>query len=377
MKKRFYTLSLTPYPIDLSKDPGMIPYYLHRLGYESHFVSFIKPDATDAFQNQIEGVTLHYLGEQKLPRHPQLMMCCRKALAFILKFRKSIDILNLYYLKHSMIYGLFYKLVHPKGCLYVKVDMNVNAFEKESRQALHFIRRFVYKLYLHYIVDKVTVESSSGYALFQEQFNLPSSKLMYMPNGVDDIYLERVPPIPFERKRNILITVGRIGAPEKQHELLLEACRHIDWKDDWELHLIGPVEDSFKSYVTEFVSETHLENRIKFIGAIYEREKLFQYYNCAKIFCMTSRYESFGFVCAEALSYGNYLLTTPVSAATDFVPNDGIGKIVNTAKELAEEVNDLIANPEKLSTTYSSIINHSKSFRWSAICRSLDAFLRP
>lgn len=376
MKKRFYTLSLTPYPIDLLKDPGMIPYYLHRLGYESHFVSFIKPDVDDAFQKQIKGVTLHYLGEQKLPQHPQLMMCCRKALAFILKFRKSIDILNLYYLKHSMVYGLFYKLVHPKGCLYVKVDMNVNAFKKESRQTLHFIRRFVYKLYLHYIVDKVTVESSSGYAFFQEQFALPPSKIMCMPNGVDDTYLERVPSIPFEQKRNILITVGRIGAPEKNHELLVEACRYINWKDGWELHLIGPVEDKFKSYLTKFIREMQLENRIKVIGPIYEKEKLFQCYNYAKIFCMTSRYESFGFVCAEALSYGNYLLTTPISAATDFVPNEGVGKIINTAQELADEVNDLIANPEKLAATCPSIINHSKSFRWSTICRDLDTFLQ-
>lgn len=376
MKKRFYTLSLTPYPIDLLKDPGMIPYYLYRLGYESHFVSFIKPDVTDAFQKQIKGVTLHYLGEQKLPQHPQLMMCCRKALAFILKFRKRIDILNLYYLKHSMVYGLFYKLVHPRGCLYVKVDMNVNAFKKESQQTLHFIRRFVYKLYLHYIVDKVTVESSSGYVLFQEQFNLPSSKLMYMPNGVDDICLGKVLPIPFEQKQNILITVGRIGTFQKNTEMLLAACKRICWRDGWSLYVVGPCAEEFKEKIAEFYRETNLQDRVIFMGPIYDKKKLYQLYNYAKIFCLTSRYESFGFVCAEALSYGNYLLTTPISAATDFVPNEGVGKIINTAQELADEVNDLIANPEKLAATCPSIINHSKSFRWSTICRDLDTFLQ-
>ncbi len=376
MKKRFYTLSLTPYPIDLSKDPGMIPYYLHCLGYESHFVSFIKPNADNLFQKQMEGVTLHYLGDQPLPKHPQLMMCCRKALAFIFKFRKSIDILNLYYLKHSIIYGLFYKLLRPKGCLYVKVDMNANAFMKESQQTLHFIRRFVYRLYLRYIVDKITVESSLGYALFQEQFDLPSSKIMYMPNGVDEACLDKEPPMPFEQKKNVLITVGRIGAPEKRHELLIEACRYINWKDDWELHLIGPVEERFQTYITESLREMHLEDRIKIVGPIYEKEKLFQHYNSAKIFCMTSLYESFGFVCAEALSYGNYLLTTPISAATDFVPNERIGKIINTAKELADEINELIAHPKRLANAYQSIIKHSASFRWSTICAKLDDFLQ-
>ena len=95
MKKRFYTLCLTPDKVDLLKDPGMIPYYLGKMGYESHFVSFIEPHPEDSFQKQVDGIMLHYLGQQKLPKHPQLMMCCRKAFRYIFKHRREIDILNL------------------------------------------------------------------------------------------------------------------------------------------------------------------------------------------------------------------------------------------------------------------------------------------
>ena len=289
MRRSFYTLFLTNEKVDLVKDQGMIAYYLYRLGYDSHFVSFIEPSKDDIFQQQVKGLSLHFLGEQQLPRHPQLMMFCRKAFRFLFRHRKDIDILNLYYIKHSIWYGLFYKLLRPKGCLYIKVDMNVKAFRHEAEQWYHFIRRFFYRLYLHCVVDKVTVESTAGYRFLQQEYHLPDTKICYLPNGNDDNYLNQVEAMPFHQKRNIILTVGRIGTWEKNNELLLEACRKVAWKEDWELHLIGPIEEQFKSYISEFYRETHLENRVKFVGPIYDKCELFQYYNKAKVFCLTSR----------------------------------------------------------------------------------------
>lgn len=376
MRRSFYTLFLTNEKVDLVKDQGMIAYYLYRLGYDSHFVSFIEPSEDDCFQQQVEGLSLHFLGEQQLPRHPQLMMFCRKAFKFIFQHRKDIDILNLYYIKHSIWYGLFYKLLRPKGCLYVKVDMNVKAFLHEAEQWYHFVRRFIYKLYLHCIVDKVTVESTAGYRFLQQEYHLPHSKICYLPNGNDDNYLNQVEAIPFYQKRNIILTVGRIGTWEKNNELLLEACKKVEWRDDWELHLIGPVEENFKSYISNFYQETNLQDRVKFIGPIYDKCELFQYYNQSKVFCLTSRHESFGFVCIEAQAYGNYLISTPISTVNDFIPNDEIGKKVETAEELAMQINNLMNDDKLLVKAYPKILQHALQFRWSIITEKLDKFLQ-
>lgn len=375
MKKRFYTLCLTPYSTDLLKDPGMIPHYLGKLGYDSHFVSFIEPNADDSFQRQVNNVSMHYLGEQKMPRHPQLMMCCRKAFRYIYAHRKEIDILNLYYLKHAMLYGIFYKIVHPKGCLYVKVDMNVKAFENEAGQPLHFIRRFVYRLYLRYIVDKVSVETTAGYKAFQRQFNLSPNKLMCLPNGLDDVSLDAVNPMPFEQKENLIITVARIGATEKNHEMLIDACKYIHWQDDWQLHLIGPIDEEFKNRTLNSIKGMPWENRIRFIGPIYDKKALFEYYNRSKIFCMTSKYESFGFVCIEAQAYGNYLLSTPIAASDDFIPNKQLGRTINSAEDLGEAINTLIKCPNEMEQVLPQIIAHAQRFRWSTICDKLSDFL--
>lgn len=376
MKKSFYTLFLTNEKVDLVKDQGMIAYYLYKLGYDSHFVSFIEPSKEDIFQKQVKGLSLHNLGQMSLPQHPQLMMYCRKAFKFIFQNRKNIDILNLYYIKHSILYGLLYKLFRPKGCLYVKADMNVKAFRNEAKQWFHFIRHFVYKLYLHYIVDKITVESSAGYHFLQQEYNLPENKLKYLPNGNDDYFLDKVPSIPHQQKKNIILTVGRIGVWEKNNEMLLEACEQIAWKDDWELHLVGPIDERFKSYVSKFYQRTHLEDRVKFIGPIYDKAELFQYYNNAKIFCLTSHHESFGFVCIEAQAFGNYLITTPISTANDFVPNNDIGKVIETAEELAMQINRLISNTQLLAEAHPKIIQYAQQFRWSVITKDLDKFLQ-
>lgn len=118
-KRRFYTLYLTTRDQHLVKDEGMVPYHLSKLGYESHFVSFLEENPSNEFQKEVvEGLIFHTLKrKKKLPSQPPLMMAYKEAFRFLFAHRQDIDILNLYYIKHSILYGLFYKLVHPSGYL--------------------------------------------------------------------------------------------------------------------------------------------------------------------------------------------------------------------------------------------------------------------
>ena len=60
-RKKFYTLYQTKDGIDLLKDQGMVPYYMGKLGYEPHFISFIKPDSQDIFQKEVPELVLDTL----------------------------------------------------------------------------------------------------------------------------------------------------------------------------------------------------------------------------------------------------------------------------------------------------------------------------
>ena len=103
-KKRFYTLYLTTRNQHLVKDEGMVPYYLSKLGYESHFVSFLERNPNDEFQKEVGNLIFHTLKrKKKLPSQPPLMMAYWEAFKFLLTHRKDIDFLTLYYIKHSKI----------------------------------------------------------------------------------------------------------------------------------------------------------------------------------------------------------------------------------------------------------------------------------
>lgn len=64
------------------------------------------------------------------------------------------------------------------------------------------------------------------------------------------------------------------------------------------------------------------------VGNISNRELLYDYYNRAKVFILTSRWEGFAIVYPEALRFGNYIITTDVGGARDIAENTKLGSII-------------------------------------------------
>ena len=371
----FTTLFLTANSREFLKDPGMIAFYMHEAcGWESHIASFVKEDADDYNLNLLRGgVRLDCLGDRKLPENPLRMLSCKEAFRYLRKYARKIDVLHLFFIKFSIPYGLAYKILHPKGILYVKADMNVNAVIAEDKKRLAFIRCFVYRIYLRHIVDVISVESTKGYDYLKNKYGLSGKKLLYLPNGIDDRFLR--PSKPFGDKSDTIITVGRIGTYQKNTEFLLEAAKSVEWKGDWKLKIIGPIEQSFEPAIESFYEETGLKDRVIFTGAINERDKLFDEYDDAKVFCLTSRYESFGFVLIEAQMYGNYLISTDVCSLKDFTEDGKYGKTVGTPQEMADEINRIISDQSKIESPCEQAKAHAGQYRWSKVCSVLNQHL--
>lgn len=57
--------------------------------------------------------------------------------------------------------------------------------------------------------------------------------MKYIPNGSTKNFSE------INKKQNLFLTSGRIGAPEKNNELLLEAFAKIATKCDWNMKFVG------------------------------------------------------------------------------------------------------------------------------------------
>ena len=132
----------------------------------------------------------------------------------------------------------------------------------------------------------------------------------------------------FNEKENKIITVGRLGTKQKNTDMLLESLAHIDMAG-WKFYFIGSVEPAFQSQIDEFYKNfPDKRGSVIFTGPIYDKQELWEHYNSAKVFVLTSRWESYGLVLVEARRFGCYLVSTDVGAARDLIGNNEYGEYV-------------------------------------------------
>jgi glycosyltransferase involved in cell wall biosynthesis len=171
----------------------------------------------------------------------------------------------------------------------------------------------------------------------------------------------------FNEKENIIITVGRLGSMQKNTEMLLEAASNIVYKN-WKIVLIGPIEkreqDLQKKIDVFYSNNPGLKDKVIFTGPIYDKKELWNWYNRAKVFVLTSIYESFGIVLNEALFFQNYIVTTEVGASKEMLQM-GYGQIIpqRDAAYLANVLQRLI-DENKLENLYNNVKWEDMDISW-------------
>lgn len=110
--------------------------------------------------------------------------------------------------------------------------------------------------------------------------------------------------------------------------MLLESLAHIN-PAGWKFYFIGPIEPAFQSKIDRFYKNFPDKlSSIIFTGPIHDKQKLWEHYNSAKVFVLTSRWESYGLVLVEARRFGCYLVSTDVGAARDLIGNNECGEYI-------------------------------------------------
>jgi len=118
-----------------------------------------------------------------------------------------------------------------------------------------------------------------------------------------------------------------------------------------------------------------LKEKITFLGNIEDREQLYNLYNRAKIFVMTSNFESFGLVMVEAGYFGNYILTTNVISAMDITDNEKCGDVVpiGDVETFARKLQYAIDHPEYIKEKAERMKTHVRNnFLWEKVVDRLQ-----
>lgn len=380
MSKKFVTLFPICENVHLTKDLGQIPFFLHHnYKYDSSIACYKNEKEYTNLNGEVKGLNLEFI--ENLGRFSFLE---KGVLAYLKKNSKNIDVLNLYiFSKFTFVYGILYKKYNPKGFLFLKLDGYNETFAEgnEIKHSTNPIKNVFFK-YLEKrflkCVDLITIENSLGEELVKKKYPQLADKIMYLPVGVNDLYLVEnfgTSIKSFKQKENIFLTVGRIGEEIKNNEMMLRALSQINLKD-WKMVFVGAINPKFQVFYDEWIkSFPNLKDKLIFTGEIKDRKVLYEWYNKSKVFCMTSWKESFCHSIGEALYFGNYIIGTSGIVSMPDLTNRGKYGItikVNDDKAMANKMQELIDNPIYLANLYSDTVNYAQQgFVWSKIVEKI------
>jgi glycosyltransferase involved in cell wall biosynthesis len=341
----FVTLFPSAESVHLSKDVGQIPYiFAKEFGAKSLLVT----ESDDAFgdiERRTPGLSVLRLNRNLCVRGMRV-----SAFHYLWRESKSIDVLNLYHLSlETKLLSLLFRIRNPKGFLYVKLDVNVanETAALSERPRRNFIRRKLGELFHSAFYRSVTMfsaESRQAAEIVKYRYPAMQTKLLEITNGLEVPVLPHSVETTMASKQNLIVTVGRIGTYQKNNELLLDALKKVDLRD-WKVAIVGPYTEAFAQAFGEFLKEfPHLRNAVSLIGNVSDRKELMGWYAKARIFALTSRWEGFPLVFAEAQCYGNFIVSTDISSAAEVMEDGMFGRIVQNddAMALAEAFQNVI-----------------------------------
>lgn len=329
--------------LELGKDVVLVPYYLGQaLGYQVEICCGFSDDLAK-YLPQKQGLNfkrkdLTHNPFQRIPIY----------IKYLLQNAQHIDLLMCFHWKlETFINILLYKYLNKNGQVYIKLD-TIDGREWELSERSFFnriMRKKIYKTCLKKI-KVLSCETTKSYNLLcrnKEFGNLLKEKLVWMPNAFDETYLQTLDIFErsYSQKENLIITIGRLGSSQKNTEMLLKALEKTDLKN-WKFYLIGPIEPHFKPQIEQFYKDfPEKKEQVIFIGKINDKKELWEWYNKAKVFVFTSRWESYGLVLDEAKRFRNYLVCTRVGAAEDSIENDRYGTFIE--QEDSEGLNQILS----------------------------------
>lgn len=333
MKKKKLTLLWRKLnALEFGKDVVLVPYYLGQaLGYQTEICCGYSEEITQYLPaQQKKDLTfikkpLSYNPYQRIPVY----------LKYLLKNASQIDLLMCFHWRlETLVNILFYKFLNKQGQIYIKLDTDSGKEWDISRHSFFGkrLRKMIYTSCLKK-VNVLSCETSQAYQALQQSKDfgeLMNRKLVLMPNAFDEEQLAayHICEREYKEKENLIITVGRLGTHQKNTGMIVEALKNTTLKE-WKFVLIGPVEDDFHPIITQFYKEyPDKKDQVIFIGQIEDKKELWEWYNKAKVFVCTSRWESYGIVLSEAKRFRNYLISTRVGGAEDLIKEGKYGSFI-------------------------------------------------
>ena len=287
------------------------------------------------------------------------------------------------------------KAKHALNIIYISVyhnDPNTNGRLKKVEQQLSkeqlIIKRWILKAKWQ-IIRIITGLSmnyvyrySDVYVLLSKSFLKSFRKFAFLNNTSKVAVIANPLTVDLNDDKNIvklkeILFVGRLVNIQKRVDRILDIWSLIHKKYcDWKLVIVGDGED--RKILERKAQDLQLKN-IEFTG--YKAP--IEYYKRTSILLLTSDYEGFPLVLAEAMNFGAVPCVYNCCSAIYDIINDSINgfvipKDVESAipYKIAEKIEMLITSPELLKQMSTDAIKKSKMYSLDEIFKAWDSIMK-
>ncbi|MDR0991316.1 MAG: glycosyltransferase family 4 protein [Ruminococcus sp.] len=311
--KDVYTISLegpwTNY--DLIKEKNLNGYFLAKLmGGEPHF-PFGDVNVEYSFLKYVSDMDFPYIKPADFT-HTTLQ-------EYIIRNANTMDVLILSY---PTVLAAFCEQVYRQNRKNGKVIINADTNRHGITQKFQMLPEYVQPFFTN--ADVVTVASKNLRDMLNGD---PENKFptFSLTKGFANATGEDLTVTPSD-KENVIFTAGRLYDVQKNAKGIIDAfAKASELLPGWKLALAGAINPRTIAEIMK--PYPHLVNRIEFLGDL-EKDKLYEQYKRAKIFCMPSLWDNMPNVCIEALAFGCYLIVPDsMDGAAELTRNGEFGTI--------------------------------------------------
>lgn len=302
----------------------------------------------DQFAQRGATVMLVYLTGQAeiLPRHPDIkvvglhmrnsaggLMTAYGALRRLIKAYRP-DVLH----SHMVHANLLARLVRL-SCSVPRLICTAHSNNEGGR-----LRMLAYRI-TDGLADLSTNVSKNAVAAFEAKGAVPKGRMIAVTNGIDT---NRFRPDAARRQAvreqaglsadtRLILAVGRL-AQVKDYPILLHAFARLD-KDSKNILWIAGTGDQLLP-LQALASQLDIADTVKFLGVRSDTEAL---YNAADVSVLSSRWEGFGLVVAEAMASEKVVVATDCGGVAEVLGNCGLLVPVHDADRLAMALEQALA----------------------------------
>lgn len=252
-------------------------------------------------------------------------------------------------------------------CNAIKIGWFHNTYEAyfQVKGRSSFRQKELYKAILP-LLDTIVVLTDRDKKVYSQNFKAKFVRI-YNPVCIEPHSL------PVKKDPGSVLFVGRLVYEQKGLGLLIDILKCLRESGcNFKLRIVGKGPDE-KMFINKLISYGLIEN-VEFIGETKDVEK---YYLNSELLVLTSKYEGFGLVAIEALSYGLPVISFATEGPSEILADGDCGYLVRKydVADFADKIDILLTNRELREKMSKNAFVRSKDFSSKSIINQWNQLL--